>query len=95
MGEKLKLWCKWMLDSNRFRHLISGFIAAALCGIGAAVVGGIAVEYQEWRVGGQKGGILGIFHQGNGFDWVDLLITTVGGVIGAIVHFIAFGHLHL
>lgn len=95
MKQKLKAIISWMQDSNRFKHFIAGFLAAAICGIGAALSAGIAVEYKDWCYAGQKGGIFGFFKKGNGFDWSDLLSTTVGGLLGALVHYLAFGHIHL
>lgn len=95
MKEKLRAWFGWMQESNRFKHLIAGFLAAALCGIGAAITAGIVTEYKDWCYAGQKGGILGIFKSNNGFDWLDLAVTTLGGLFGAILHYLAFGHIHL
>lgn len=95
MKEKLKVWFGWMQESNRFKHCIAGFLAAAICGIGAALTAGVAAEYKDWCHAGQKGGVFGIFKTSNGFDWFDLLATAIGGFFGALFHYFAFGHLHL
>ena len=95
MKEKLKAWFGWMQESNRFKHCIAGFLAAAICGIGAALTAGVAAEYKDWCYAGQKGGVFGIFKSDNGFDWFDLLATAIGGFLGALFHYFAFGHLHL
>lgn len=92
---KVSTWLNWMQESNRFKHFIAGFMAAALCGIGAAITAGLAAEYKDWCYAGQKGGIFGIFKKGSGFDWFDMLATTIGGLLGAIYHYLTFGHLHL
>ena len=95
MKEKLRAWFGWMQESNRFKHFIAGLLAAALCGIGVALMAGVAAEYKDWCYAGQKGGVLGIFKADNGFDWWDLLATAIGGFFGALFHYLAFGHLHL
>ena len=95
MKETIKKWFGWMQESNRFKHFIAGFIAASLCGIGAAITAGLAAEYKDWCHAGQKGGILGIFKSSNGFDWLDMAATSFGGLLGALFHYLAFGHLHL
>ena len=91
----IEKWFGWLQESNRFKHLIAGFMAAAICGVGAAVVAGIATEYKDWCYSGQKGGVFGIFKKNSGFDWLDLLATSLGGLLGGAFHYFAFGHLHL
>lgn len=41
---KLRAWFGWMQESNRFKHFIAGLLAAALCGIGAAITADIATS---------------------------------------------------
>ena len=93
--KEIKRWLAWLQESNRFKHLIAGFLAAAICGIGAAITAGIAAEYKDWCYAGQKGGVFGIFKSENGFDWKDMLATTIGGILGATLHYMAFSHIHL
>lgn len=95
MKERLKKWFSWMRESNRFKHFIAGFLAAALCGIGASITAGLAAEYKDWQYASQKGGVFGIFKSGNGFDWLDLLATVLGGLLGAVFHYLTFKHIHL
>ncbi len=47
MKETIKKWFGWMQESNRFKHFIAGFLAASLCGIGAAITAGLAAEYKD------------------------------------------------
>ena len=60
---------KWILESNRWKHLIGGCILGLLltilCAIGCA--GGMEFKDKQW--GGQ-------------WDWLDFLATILGGLIG-------------
>lgn len=60
---------KWILESNRWKHLIGGCILGLLltilCAIGCA--GGMEFKDKQW--GGQ-------------WDWLDFLATILGGFIG-------------
>lgn len=59
----------WILESNRWKHLIGGCILGLLltilCAIGCA--GGMEFKDKQW--GGQ-------------WDWLDFLATILGGLIG-------------
>lgn len=69
--------------SNRYKHLIGGFIVAALAGslyaaIYAAAVAASCLELKDRLYG-------------NSWDWIDWLCTLLGGIIAAIVlHLIVF-----
>jgi hypothetical protein len=60
---------KWILESNRWKHLIGGCILGLLltilCAIGCA--GGM--EFKDKQLGGQ-------------WDWLGFLATILGGLIG-------------
>jgi len=60
---------KWIIKSNRWKHLIGGCILGLLltilCAIGCA--GGMEFKDKQW--GGQ-------------WDWLDFLATILGGLIG-------------
>lgn len=60
---------KWIIESNRWKHLIGGCILGLLltilCAIGCA--GGMEFKDKQW--GGQ-------------WDWLDFLATILGGLIG-------------
>ena len=59
----------WLLESNREKHLIGGFILGLtltfLCALGCA--GGMEFKDKQW--GGQ-------------WDWLDFIATCLGGFIG-------------
>lgn len=63
--------------SNRYKHLIGGFIVAALAGslyaaIYAAAVAASCLELKDPLYG-------------NSWDWIDWLCTLLGGIVAAIV----------
>lgn len=68
---------KWLKESNRYKHLIGGFILGvistswwmALC-MGASV--GMALEFKDKAHGGK-------------WDWLDTLVTWVGAILGYLV----------
>ena len=66
--------------SNRYKHLIGGFIVAAPAGsfyasVYAAVVAASCLELKDRLYG-------------NTWDWLDWFCTLIGGVIAAIVFYI-------
>lgn len=64
--------CKWIKESNRWKHLIGGFILGlvltVLCALGCA--GGMEFKDKQW---------------GGRWDWLDFLATVIGGVLGQVV----------
>ncbi|MFI3293792.1 MAG: hypothetical protein SNI70_09780 [Rikenellaceae bacterium] len=80
-----KFWA-WINTSNRLQHLGVGFAIGITTGhIDAAVVAGAAAEYKDWCYASKPGGTWGWLQQGS-FDWIDVGMTTAGGVIGAGIH---------
>ena len=68
---------KWLLSSNRYKHVVGGniigFLAdsdycAALCGIGVAG----ALEYKDKAHGGK-------------WDWIDFALTCAGVIVGRLI----------
>lgn len=62
--------CKgWLMESNRWKHLLGGFVLGmlltVLCALGCA--GGM--EYKDYAWGGK-------------WDWIDFGCTVVGGLVG-------------
>ena len=64
--------CKWIKESNRWKHLIGGFILGlvltVLCALGCA--GGMEFKDKQW---------------GGRWDWLDFLATVIVGVLGQAV----------
>lgn len=65
---------------NRYKHLIGGFIVAALAGsfyaaVYVAVIAASCLELKDRLYG-------------NSWDWLDWLCTLLGGIIAAIVFYI-------
>ena len=62
----------WITESNRDKHLLYA-IPAALVGTVLFAVGlAVGMEFKDKQWGGQ-------------WDWLDLLATLIGGVIGQIL----------
>jgi hypothetical protein len=68
---------KWMFESNRMKH----FIYAVPCGLFLTIlfVAGLAagMEFKDKAWGGK-------------WDWLDLVSTLMGGVVGQILQVIIF-----
>lgn len=68
---------KWMFESNRMKH----FIYAIPCGLFLTIlfVAGLAagMEFKDRAWGGK-------------WDWLDLISTLMGGVVGQILQVIIF-----
>lgn len=89
MKEFFKKAFGWLLESNRMKHLACGFIIAFSCGLDAGVIAGFAVEYKDWAYQGRPKG-LNPFRKGSGWDWWDVLATTIGAILGALLRLICF-----
>jgi hypothetical protein len=72
---------KWMFESNRMKH----FIYAVPCGLFLTIlfVAGLAagMEFKDKAWGGK-------------WDWLDLVSTLMGGVVGQILQVIIFFIVH-
>ena len=59
----------WITESNRWKHLIGGFVLGLaltfLCALGCA--GGMEFKDRQW---------------GGSWDWLDFVATVLGGIIG-------------
>ncbi len=71
---------KFLAASNRYKHLIGGFIVAMLAGslyaaIYATIVAASCLELKDH-----------LYH--NPWDWVDWICTLIGGIIAAIVFYV-------
>lgn len=59
----------WLCESNRWKHLVGGFVLGVLltvlCALGCA--GGMEYKDKAW---------------GGSWDWADFCCTVVGGMIG-------------
>lgn len=80
----MKRYFKWLLESNRPKHLIVGFLIGLAFGWSCAFVAATTAEVKDWLWNGAKGGCLG-WLAGNGFDWLDLIATMIGGFAGAMI----------
>lgn len=81
----MKKCFKWLLESNRPKHILVGFIISVTLGVGAAFAAAASAEMKDWMWNGKRGGTFG-WLKGNGFDWLDFTATMIGGVIGTALH---------
>lgn len=78
----------WMKDSNRPKHMAVGFALGFFYGCAAAFWAGVAAEYKDWAWAGKKGGKWGWMQSGNGFDYLDLIATTIAGIAGQFLGYL-------
>lgn len=62
----------WILESNREKHLLYAIPAGLLLTILFALGLAVGMEFKDKQCGGK-------------FDWLDLLATCIGGLIGQAI----------
>lgn len=77
----MKKLVEWFKQSNRWKHLLGGFLiglfADSIYGVAyASIIAGLCLEYKDRAHGGQ-------------WDWIDLGCTVVGGALGGASRIIA------
>lgn len=77
----MKKYFKWLLESNRPKHILVGFAIGATLGVSAVFAAAASAEVKDWLWNGKQGGTFG-WVKGNGFDWLDFATTMIGGVAG-------------
>lgn len=88
-----KKWFGWLAGSNRPSHLIVGSIIGSIFGFIPVLIAALAVEFKDWAWNGSKGHIILGWKTKNGFDWLDVAATLIGGAIGSsIVYFCAINY---
>jgi hypothetical protein len=85
----MKKYLKWLTESNRPQHIVVGFLLGLTLGYIAVISAACTAEVKDWLWNGKKGGIFG-WVVGNGFDWLDLAATVLGGAVGYGIHLIIF-----
>ncbi len=90
----MKKYFKWLLESNRPKHMVIGFVISLVLGINAAFASAVSAEMKDWLWNGERGGIFG-WIRGNGFDWLDFAATMFGGAVGSLFHFLILENAHL
>lgn len=81
----MKKYFKWLLESNRPKHILVGFLIGMIFGVSAAFAAAASAEMKDWLWNGKRGGAFG-WIRGNGFDWLDFVATMIGGLVGFGVH---------
>ena len=77
----MKKYFKWLLESNRPKHMLVGFLIGLFLGLSAACAAAASAEMKDWLWNGKRGGTFG-WIKGHGFDWLDFAATMIGGVAG-------------
>lgn len=68
---------EWFTKSNRNKHFYVGIITGALFTIISPISIAFALEVKDKQWGGK-------------FDWIDIIFTIAGGIIGQILQIILF-----
>lgn len=76
----MKKYFKWIIESNRPKYLVAGLVITMLFGVVTAIVAALVAEYKDWAYRGCKGWPIAK----NGFDWLCIAATVIGGAIVAI-----------
>lgn len=66
----------WILESNRKKHFLYAILAAYLLTILFAAGLAFGMEFKDKQYG-------------NSFDWLDILATLLGGLVGQILQILA------
>lgn len=90
----MKKYFKWLLESNRPKHILVGFVIGITLGLTAVFAAAASAEMKDWLWNGQRGGTFG-WIRGNGFDWLDFWATMLGGIIGSLLRYLILGHVCL
>lgn len=62
----------WLKESNRLKHLLYAIPIGLILTILAVIGCAFGMEFKDYQYG-------------NKFDWLDILATLIGGVIGQIL----------
>lgn len=63
---------QWLKESNRLEHLLYAIPIGLILTILAVIGCAFGMEFKDWQYG-------------NKFDWLDILATLIGGIIGQIL----------
>lgn len=66
----------WFTESNRWKHFVLAIPAGALLTILFALGLGMGMEFKDRQWGGK-------------WDWLDLLATVLGGLVGQAIQLVA------
>lgn len=64
-----EVMCRWLLESNRWKHLVGGFVLGLFLTFFCAMGCGGGMEFKDRQWGGK-------------WDWIDFGCTVFGGLIG-------------
>ncbi len=61
----------WLKESNRLEHLRYGYITACFLSVLFTAGCAVGMEFKDWQYGGK-------------FDFLDIVATVLGGILGQI-----------
>ena len=61
----------WLKESNRFERLRYGYITACFLSVLFTIGCAVGMEFKDWQYGGK-------------FDFLDIIATALGGILGQI-----------
>lgn len=62
----------WLKESNRIEHLRYGYITACFLSVLFTIGCAVGMEFKDWQYGGK-------------FDFLDIVATALGGILGQVV----------
>lgn len=74
---KLSKKTKWFFESNRPKHFKIGILTGLIGTILCTAGAAIGAEYKDKQYG-------------NAFDWLDVLATMLGGIVGQLLQIIIY-----
>lgn len=83
----------WLLKGNRWKNFIWGFFIGGIAGLIPVIVAAFSVEYKNWQWCSLKERCP-IFEwtKKNGFDWLNLAATLLGGIVICTISVLEMGH---
>ncbi len=81
MKKFLKKYFGWMIGSSRPKHFVAGFVIGGFLGFISVIVAAFTAEFKDWAWNGSKDYPVFGWRAENGFDWLDLLMTVIGGAV--------------
>ena len=63
---------QWLKESNRYKHLLYAIPIGLILTVLAVIGCAFGMEFKDYQYG-------------NKFDWLDILATLIGGVIGQVL----------
>lgn len=70
---KIKDIVDWFKESNRWKHLVGGFVLGLLLTFISPLTAAGCLEFKDVQWGGK-------------WSWIDFLLTCIGGFVGGLIN---------